>query len=968
MLSFLTIILRKMIKNKWLVLSLLAGMTIGTALLSCMPAYTNAVLQKMLLKEIRNYQNDNNVYPGGLFTQVDTGSYNVKSCKAALDILERYNEDAADSIPLPLIAKSKLVSTVNFTLAMPKKDYTLGYKPVGFNLSAYFGLEDHIRIIDGRMPSSGASAESGAENIYEGLVTEEALNRLDFIVGKEYVIKHDLAEENTKPYKIKIIGVFEPKSTDDPYWFYQLSQHKDDIFINYDLMVSDFVDKDMLTASRVEFYQRFDYNFIKLDNIDRVLQPFNKEVHGSELLKKNLVHYKFPIKDIAEKFFVKRQQITTQMLSMNVSILVMLALFLLMVSLLKIEREKTEISVLISRGAGRMQVTLTYAAEGLILAICSLIFGPPLGLLLCKIIGASNGFLQFVDRAPLDASLNNTSYFYACLGMLFSVFVLAAPAYISSGASVVTRKQNIARRIKNPFWQVVFLDIILFAISGYGYYMFDGRQRDLLSTGLTAESLETDPLLFIAPAIFVIAAGLFFLRIFPVIVSLVYRAGRRLFPPAVYAVLLQASRSAAQYHFLMLFISFTVALGLFSADAARTINLNSEEKIRYSIAADVVIKPVWARQSSSDASPGMNAFGMNMNLSSGEGEYVEPDFRNFEKSAGVEIATKVYSTDDCSFTANNKDYNARLMAINTEEFGRICWFRPDLLLHHWYQYLNLIAREPASVLISGSLAQAASLKPGDAINIIWGESGRASVHIFGIVDYWPSWNPNAEVKTVWENGESRTISQPDPMLIVGNFDYILDNMLLEPYDIWLKMKPGAKTAELYADLEKNNNSISEITNMKEELVKLKNDPLKLGVNGALTLGFIISLIVCLIGFILYWTLSIRARELQFGIFRAIGIHLRQILGMLAWEQVLTSGTAILAGILIGRAASKLFIPFFQMSYSSYEQVPPFRIIYNTGDHVKLYIIVAAMLVIGFVFLWSLVSRIKTAQALKLGED
>ncbi len=976
MLSLFTIILRKMFKNKWLVLSLLAGMVIGTALLSCIPAYTNAILQKMLLKEIQNYQNDNNIYPGGLYTRVDTDAYNVKTSEIALNIIEKYNKDAADSIPLPLIAKSKLISTVNFSISLPKKEIASVYRFKGFNLSAYYGLEDHIKLIDGRMPSpdtgdaSGTDGVSGSDNIYEGLVTEEALDRLNLVVGKEYEIKHDLGEKNIKPYKIRITGVFEPKSLDDPYWFNQLSNHKEDIFINYDLMVSDYVRKDMLTACRIESYYCFDYNSIELESIDRVLLPFNKERHGAELLKKNVVDYRFPIKDIAEKFFEKKQQITTQMLSMNVSILVMLALFLLMVSLLKIEREKTEISVLMSRGAGRLHVTIAYAAEGFLLAIFSLILGPPLGLFLSKIIGASSGFLQFVDRASLDAVLNNTSYYYAGLGMLFSILVLAAPAYISSGTSVVVRKQNIARRIKRPFWQIIFLDIILFAISGYGYYIFDKRQRDLLKTGLTAESLDIDPLLFIAPAIFIIAAGLFFLRIFPVIVSLVYKAGRRIFTPAVYAVLLQASRSAVQYHFLMLFISFTVALGLFSADTARTMNLNAEEKIRYSIAADVVIQPEWKKQTSLKASPsaGMGGGGMNVNLSSEQGDYIEPDFRSFEQLAGVEMATKVYSTNNCSINVNDRGYSARLMAVNTEEFGRICWFRPDLLPHHWYRYLNLIAQEPSSVLISRSLAQAASLRPGDAITISWGESGHATVCIFGIIDYWPSWNPNAEVKTVWEKGESKTVSQPDPKLIVGNFSYIQDCMSLEPYDIWLKLEPEAKTADLYADMEKKYIEIAGISNIKDELVKMKNDPLRLGVNGALTLGFIISVAVCLIGFILYWTLSIRARELQFGIFRAVGIHLRQILCMLAWEQVMTSGTAILAGILIGRIASRLFIPFFQMSYSSYEQVPPFRIIFNTEDHIKLYIIVGFMLVTGFAFLWSLVSRIKTAQALKLGED
>lgn len=206
------------------------------------------------------------------------------------------------------------------------------------------------------------------------------------------------------------------------------------------------------------------------------------------------------------------------------------------------------------------------------------------------------------------------------------------------------------------------------------------------------------------------------------------------------------------------------------------------------------------------------------------------------------------------------------------------------------------------------------------------------------------------------------------MLVVANLQYIQDNMSLEPYDIWIKLKPGAETADLYSDIGKRRLEVKKLVNMKEELIKLKNDPFQLGINGALTLGFIICVIVCLIGFIIYWSLSIRARELQFGIYRAMGIHMRELIGMLAYEQVLISGTSVLAGVLVGKLTSRLFIPFFQLSYSSYEQVPPFRIVFYLSDHLKLYILTGGMLVTGLAILGLLVSRIRMAQALKLGEE
>ena len=49
--SILLMLLRKMVKNRWLVLSLLVGMTLCTAMTASMPAYTDAILQRMLRKK-----------------------------------------------------------------------------------------------------------------------------------------------------------------------------------------------------------------------------------------------------------------------------------------------------------------------------------------------------------------------------------------------------------------------------------------------------------------------------------------------------------------------------------------------------------------------------------------------------------------------------------------------------------------------------------------------------------------------------------------------------------------------------------------------------------------------------------------------------------------------------------------------------------------------------------------------------
>lgn len=90
--------------------------------------------------------------------------------------------------------------------------------------------------------------------------------------------------------------------------------------------------------------------------------------------------------------------------------------------------------------------------------------------------------------------------------------------------------------------------------------------------------------------------------------------------------------------------------------------------------------------------------------------------------------------------------------------------------------------------------------------------------------------------------------------------------------------------------------------------------------------------------------------------------------MIACEQVLVSGAAVAIGFVTGNLASRLFIPLLQVASSAADQVPPFRIVAQMEDYYKVYAVVAAMLIIGFITLWRIIARIRIDQALKLGED
>jgi putative ABC transport system permease protein len=154
----------------------------------------------------------------------------------------------------------------------------------------------------------------------------------------------------------------------------------------------------------------------------------------------------------------------------------------------------------------------------------------------------------------------------------------------------------------------------------------------------------------------------------------------------------------------------------------------------------------------------------------------------------------------------------------------------------------------------------------------------------------------------------------------------------------------------------------------QQIVTAKNDPKLQGTNGALTLGFIVSMLICAAGFLIYWVMSVQGRVLQFGIFRAMGLSKFAVIGMLISEQILVSAVAVLAGVLIGNLGSILFVPLFQLVYSSADQPIPFRIISEQSDSTKIFLVLGILLLICFAVLTRLILRIKIDQAVKLGEE
>lgn len=684
--------------------------------------------------------------------------------------------------------------------------------------------------------------------------------------------------------------------------------------------------------------------------------------------------------DLLKQFRSQSLQLQTMLFTLAAPMIAMVFYFIAMNARQSLQKQESDIAVLRSRGASARQIFSLYLLEGIFLGAIALVIGPLLGWFMAKSIGSASGFLSFVDRKSIPIGVSKEAIFLGVAAVFVAIIASLIPAITYARATIVSAKRRQARTDRAPVWQRWFLDVVLLGLAGYGYYLFYERQMLTFQTGMTTDQLQVQPFLFFVPALAIFALGLFFLRLFPWILKLIQLIGRKFLPVPLYLTLTQLSRSSSSYYPLMILLVLTLGLGVYNSAAARTIDLNSTERTLYRYGSDVIMQTVW------EGTPEVKPGGSGQNGGTGGGQqgggnggggsagggsgggnggggapggggssqpskviYSEPPFEVFRRLDGVEHAARVLQTKGNIIVSGKSGGQGMLVGIDNVDFAQVAWFRNDLFPAHPYKYLDLLGKYEGAVLISSKFADKFKLKTGDLVSM--GVQGQAiEFVVFGIIPYWPA-------------------QYPDQMpFFVANLDYIYDQVPLIPYEVWLKMEPDAKVAPLMEKLAAEGIELSSVRDVRTELVSQGKHPSRGGVFGILSLGFLVSVIISLIGYVLYWFFNLSGRVVQFGVLRAMGLSRAQLSGMLLLEQVFTAGLSILLGIGIGQVSSRLFLPFLQTTDNVSAQVPPFRIVFEQQDMLQLYGVTVVMLVIGATMLLWQIRRLRVHQAVKMGEE
>ena len=802
-------------------------------------------------------------------------------------------------------------------------------------------------IVAGTMPQPFVSLLREGDAI-EAIANESLASEFGVQVGDIYTLR---TEKGALP--ITIVGLWRPVDPTAPYWDVKKENW---IFVHeetYKSIISDTVSDELRSATWSIVADGSSLHANAVQGLkDRILVI---ESQAGVLLPKTTL-IASPL-DALARYQANAPTLTYLLFAFSVPILSLILAFIGLVAGLFVGQQRGEMAILRSRGASAVQVVGISLLQGVILGAVALTGGIGLGYWITHSIGKARSFLDFSATGGLRVSLTPQVLGYGLLGIgIILLIQVLLPTLSAAENTIVTYKQERARSLRVPWWQTYYIDILLLIPAGYGLWQLTQQSKQALSGSETIPDPLQNPLLLLVPALGIFSVALFTLRLVPRFMDFI----SRLLNPSKSVGLLMAARylarSPATYNAPLVLLVLTLGLSAFTASLAKTLDTQLDKQMRYQVGADM----------------NLYEFGTTFNEDAPDPVYTFGPVDDHLSIPGVESATRV---GRYKFTgaASTGAISGVYLGIDRLTFPSAAYWQRDFASEQLGVLMNQLAADPNGILVPNSLLTKQKLKIGDTIRIgittgVAGQSIPVEAHIVGSFDLFPTWYP-----------ESGT-------MIVGNLEEIFLNAGAEyPHEVWLGTERDADPETIsYAvrgysvlldqqadqtKLDRNglNTIVKGWSSAELNIRAEQRRPERQGLFGLLSVGFVASALLTVLGFLLYALFSFRRRFIEMGMLRAIGLSIRQMTSLLAAELAFLVLLGIGVGTALGVFASRLFVPFLQIGASTQSQYPPFQIQIAWLSIVEIYVLFAILFFVALSALSALLVRMKIFQAIKFGE-
>lgn len=809
-------------------------------------------------------------------------------------------------------------------------------------------LASHTHLLAGRYPEPG-SGRPQPGNPLELLAPVALADELGIQAGDTFIA---YAEDETESgqigattFPVRVSGIWEPADPDSIYWQVQRSQLQNLLLLpeaSFATRVSPYLADEIYSAAWILV---LDGAGMRADEVGRLLSRIVRVRREAATLLPGIDLVDSPLEGLSA-YRDSARLLTIFLYAFSIPIIGLVLAFISLVAHLTVERQRNEMAVLRSRGAAPTQIVGMALTETAIVASLALLLALPLARWLAGVIGQTRTFLAWNPGARLPVQITPLAVELGLIAAGVAVVAAVLPAARASRYTIVAYVQERARVARRPWWQRAWLDLLLLIPAAYGTHLL--REQGSLVAGAAIEDNPLgNPLLFLVPALALLAASLFALRLIPFLLAAVawlashMRRGVGLLLASRYL-----ARTPAGYGTPLLILILTLSLATYVASLAYTLDRHLSAQHFYRVGADLQFSGLVdmaderaLEQASDSVIPASR--------------WLFLPVSSYEEVAGVETATRVGRYPARPEVAGGEA--GVFLGVDRVTFPATAYWRDDFAQASLGGLMNNLGARWNGVLVPRTFLGRHSLAVGDSLRLQMQEGGvrqPVDVEIAGVFDLFPTWFPD------------------DGPLFVGNLDFLFEQAGTElPHDVWIDLARGADPTTVAEEgLRPLRDGRLRWTGATAEMEAVQAAPERQGLFGLLFIGFAASAILTALGFLLYALFSYRRRAVELGVWRASGLTRRQMGAYLAWELffLLLLGGGI--GVALGIGASRLYIPFMQIGLDPRALVPPFEVTIAWRAIGQVLALFAVLFLATLLGLTLALQRMRIFRAIKLGES
>ena len=939
--AVLRVALKRLRTQPTITLASICGLTVAVVLMEIVPLYSDAVNFRILEEQLATLNEDRRPPWSYIYTYIGSwhGDVEWETIQPAHDYLRN---EAARTLGLPLDFLVQHVETATYRLFPTDQVNYSGNDDLGFaSLATTTDIETHIELVEGTLP---AVPNSASEPI-EVLISQTFAAETGWQVGEHYLMLNLGRTAEGPNFIVEIAGIWQPRDDSEPFWFYGPDSF-DDLFLVPENTFANIIAPAL--GDEVNFvlwYLVMDGSDVGTEQVDRLVAGAARVEQQVDVLLPEATSFIAPTNNL-NFYRIAVAELSLLLFSINVPTIWMALAFIGLVAGMAVSQQRNEIAVIRSRGGTPWQIISMAIVEGALLGLIAFGLGTIAALWLTQLLGQTRSFLDFSGTAVVRLNLTRQAINAGLLAVFLALIARVIPAVVASRHTIITYKQEQARSVSSPWWQRAWLDLILTAVASYGFYVLRQQGSLTLSNEISSATTTADPfqnpLLLLLPALTIFALTLLFLRFLPWTMQMLAWLIARSNSISLLQAVRYLARTPRYYTTPLGLLVLTIGLAVFTASLARTVDLQLYDQSYYQIGSDINLVTV---------PPAPIGFGPQ--ASADELLFTFLPVSVYERLPGIKHAARV-GTYDMRSQIDGRAISGQFMGVDPAQFHQVAFWRWDFSRYRLGTLMNALGHHATGVLVPNSLLNSSTLHVGDPIRYSLSlGSGNVEFEaiVVGTFDYFPTWYPTEK-----------------NLLIVGNLTNIFEVAGGEfPYRIWAESN-GVIEPESFRQALLDQQLFGTFWDEARPLVAAaQSQPQRQGLFGLLSVGFITSAVLTVLGFFLYALFSLQRRTVEIGILRAVGLSTSKMIRLIAWELVLLIFCGLLLGTALGVLISQQFIPFLQVGNDVGALAPPYLVEIAWGAVAQIYGLFGLLFVVALIALsWRLL-RIKLFESIKLGE-